>query len=318
MALRIFISAFLIIILLYIMRHNYTAILMALKGTNPSIFCLALFVFIIAITLASLRLKIIIGSQNISINFLEALSLTFVGYFFNNFLPTTIGGDVVKGYYLAKKTGETLHSFASVFVDRVIGLLTMILMASVIVTFAGRSGADNMVRWLIYCIMAFSAAMILFMTNKRIAKIFSIILFFLRPIEEKLKMIYNAISGYRHHKALILQSFFISIISQLFFFICLGTLAMSIGTPIPIIDILLRMPIISILSLLPSINGLGLREGSTVVFFGPIIGKENAFAVSILWLFVLFVTSIIGGVIYGLSPQFKIKFKEIAKEEVLI
>ena len=93
---------------------------------------------------------------------------------------------------------------------------------------------------------------------------------------------------------------------------------MSIGTPIPIIDILLRMPIISILSLLPSINGLGLREGSTVVFFGPIIGKENAFAVSILWLFVLFVTSIIGGVIYGLSPQFKIKFKEIAKEEVLI
>ncbi|MBI4974780.1 MAG: hypothetical protein HZC19_03130 [Candidatus Omnitrophica bacterium] len=55
-----------------------------------------------------------------------------------------------------------------------------------------------------------------------------------------------------------------------------------------------------------------------MVFFGPIIGKENAFAVSILWLLVLFVTSIIGGVIYGLSPQFKIKFKEIAKEEVLI
>ena len=60
MALRIFISAFLIVILLYIMRDNYTAILTALKGTNPSIFCLALFVFIIAITLASLRLKIIL------------------------------------------------------------------------------------------------------------------------------------------------------------------------------------------------------------------------------------------------------------------
>ncbi|MBI5144042.1 MAG: flippase-like domain-containing protein [Candidatus Omnitrophica bacterium] len=302
------------------MRTNYPAIIMTLKGANPYIFCLALFVFIGAITLASLRLKIIIGSQDISINinFLEALSLTFIGYFFNNFLPTTIGGDVVKGYYLAKKTGETLHSFASVFVDRVIGLLTMIIMAFVIVTFAGRAVADNMVRWLIYIIMAFSAAMILFMTNKKATKIFSVVLFFLRPIEEKLKRIYNAISGYRHHKALIFQSFFISIISQLLFFMCLGTLAMSIGSPIPIIDILLRMPIISILSLLPSINGLGLREGSTVVFFGPIIGKENAFAVSILWLLVLFVTSIIGGVIYGLSPQFKIKFKEIAKEEVLI
>jgi hypothetical protein len=77
------------------------------------------------------------------------------------------------------------------------------------------------------------------------------------------------------------------------------------------LDILLRVPIISTLSLLPSINGLGFREGSTVVMFGPMIGKENAFAVSILWLLVLLITSLVGGIIYGLSPQFKIKLKEM-------
>ncbi len=76
-------------------------------------------------------------------------------------------------------------------------------------------------------------------------------------------------------------------------------------------EILLRMPIISAVSLLPSINGLGVREGSTVVLFAPIIGKENAFVVSILWFLILFIISVAGGLIYAFSPQFKIKWGEI-------
>jgi hypothetical protein len=51
-----------------------------------------------------------------------------------------------------------------------------------------------------------------------------------------------------------------------------------------------------------------------VVLFGPLIGKENALAVSILMIMLLLITSVIGGVIYALSPQFKMKLKEIEKE----
>ena len=76
-------------------------------------------------------------------------------------------------------------------------------------------------------------------------------------------------------------------------------------------DLFIKMPIVSMMSLLPSINGLGLREGSTVVLFGPIIGQDRAFAMSILWLLVLLLTSVIGGIIYAVSPQFKFKLKEI-------
>ena len=104
---------------------------------------------------------------------------------------------------------------------------------------------------------------------------------------------------------------------QLFFFVSYGVIALSIGSGIPTGEILLRMPLISAMSMLPSINGLGLREGSTVLLFGPLIGKESAFAISILWLIVLFITSIAGGLIYGLSPQFKTKFKETREEQGL-
>lgn len=310
--LRIAVSLALIILLLYFMRGKYGEIISVLSETSVSLFCLAVLVYIIAILAASLRLKIIVDAQGApGATFMEAASLTFMGYFFNNFLPTSIGGDVVKGYYHSKKTGDRTASYTSIFIDRAIGLFTMVFMAFAALFFVNDRVIDKNVKSMIYAITIVSALIIIFLANKKIAKKFSILLILVRPIEDKLKKVYNAVNKYKHNSALIFRSIVISIASQLLFFISIGILAMSIGTRIPIMDILLKMPIISMMSMLPSINGLGLREGSTVLLFGPIIGKENAFAVSVLWLFVLFVISVAGGAIYGLSPQFRVKFKDI-------
>ncbi len=297
------------------MRGKYGDILKALKGTNKLIFILGFISFTFAISIASIRLKLIIESQGIAATFYEALSLTFIGYFFNNFLPTSIGGDFVKAYYLSNKTHNKLGAYASVFIDRFIGLITMIFMAFIALLFVGESTVDIAARYMIYAITAIAILMMALILNKNFAKIFSVFLLFVKPIEEKLRRAYNAIHMYKSSKRLVIQSTAISVVSQSLFFVSIGILAFSIGSPIPITNIFLMMPIIGVLSLLPSINGLGLREGSTVVFFGPIIGNENAFAVSILWLLVLLMTSLIGGIIYLVSPQFKIKLKEIEKEE---
>ncbi|MCX5685895.1 MAG: lysylphosphatidylglycerol synthase transmembrane domain-containing protein [Candidatus Omnitrophica bacterium] len=311
--LRTFVSVSLIVILLYIMKGKYGQILRALKGTHIGFFALALIVFSCAISLGSYRLKLIIeAGENIRIKFLEALSLTYIGYFFNNFLPTSIGGDVVKAYYLAKKSSDKMGSYTSVFIDRVIGLVTMIFMAAVALLFVPGKIVDERVRRMIYVITAIAVMGILFLMNKNFARKFSALLYFVRPVEEKLKNAYNAIHVYKHHTKLLVQSLAISVVSQLCFFASIGILALSIGVGIPALEILLRMPIISAMSMLPSINGLGLREGSTVLLFGPLIGRENAFAVSILWLFILFIMSVLGGLIYGLSPQFKVKLKEVS------
>ncbi len=313
---RAIVSLGLIIILLYIMREKYGQIIAALQSARVGLVAMGFLMFILAISLASVRLKLIIDAQkSAGVTFLEALSLTFIGYFFNNFLPTAIGGDVVKAYYLSKKTRDKAGSYTSVFVDRAIGLFTMIFMAFIALLFVDSRIIDRKVKIIIYAVTAISVVAILFLMNKAFAKKFSFLLFFLRPIEHKMKNIYNAINRYRHHPELILQSFGISVVSQLFFFASIGVLAMSIGSRIPALDILLKMPIVSLMSLLPSVNGLGVREGSTVLLFGPLIGKENAFAISILWLVMLFVISIAGGAVYGLSPQFRVKLKEIEEME---
>ena len=48
-----------------------------------------------------------------------------------------------------------------------------------------------------------------------------------------------------------------------------------------------------------------------VMLFGPVIGKEEAFTVSILLFMLLLIVSVIGGLIYAISPQFKMKWGDI-------
>jgi uncharacterized protein (TIRG00374 family) len=295
------------------MRDNYGDIGQVLSGTRTGLFLLGLAVFMAAITAATVRLRLIIAAQEMRTTFKEALSLTFIGYFFNNFLPTAIGGDVVKAYYLSRKNHtRKMACYTSIFVDRIIGLLTMVFMAFVALLIAGPQIVDDNIRRVIYLITLFSVLFIIFVTNKDFARKFSVLMIFFKPLKHKMKEAYDAIHQYKHHKVLMAQSLVISVASQLLFFLSLGMLAVSIGSAVPLMELFLRIPIVSCLSLLPSINGLGLREGSMVVFFGPLIGRENAFAVSVLWLFILLIISMIGGVIYGLSPQFRVRMKEIA------
>ena len=313
---RASVSILLLAILLYIMRDKYAQILDAIKNADIRLVLSGLVLFILATVTASYRFKLIVATQkNTRLTFSEALSLNFIGYFFNNFLPTSIGGDVAKAYYLSQKKSEKLGSFTSVFVDRAIGLFTMIFMAAIALFFFRNELVDRNIKIAVYSIALCSLGIIILMTNRNAAKKFAGAFSLIKPLKEKAVQAYNAIHTYKNHTALIVQSLLISVVSQILFFASIGILVFSVGSRIAPMEVLLRMPIISAISLLPSINGLGVREGSTVMLFGPLIGKTNAFAVSILWFLILFLVSIIGGLIYALSPQFKIKWGEIKYEK---
>jgi uncharacterized protein (TIRG00374 family) len=56
---------------------------------------------------------------------------TFVGSFFNNFLPANVGGDVMRGFGLAQYTARSAEAAVSVVVDRIIGLMAFMFTAMV-------------------------------------------------------------------------------------------------------------------------------------------------------------------------------------------
>jgi len=72
------------------------------------------------------RWYILLRSGKVKISYSDALALTFTGLFSNNFLPTTIGGDVVRLAGSMQMGYDRAVSLASLVADRLIGVFAMI------------------------------------------------------------------------------------------------------------------------------------------------------------------------------------------------
>lgn len=84
------------------------------------------------IALGMKRWLVLLHSQKVTTTHAQALQLTLIGIFFNFVVPGGIGGDVVKGFYIAQNNPEAkMKSVVSVAMDRLIGLYTMLIMALV-------------------------------------------------------------------------------------------------------------------------------------------------------------------------------------------
>ena len=307
---RYAVSISLIALLLYVMRGNYNKILLILKEVDIRLFICANLLFIFDFIVVSLRLKMIFMAQKMRLTMAETVRINFVGAFFNNCLPTSIGGDVVKACYVTKKPKDGPSSFSSIFMDRFLGFLTMIFMAAVAFLFLRDAAREAAVDKMIYGVIALATVFIVFLFNKGFASKFSFLLRVVRPLEDKLKNLYTTVHDYKHHKALLAQAIVVSLLSQMLYFYYIFLLVKGIGGSIAMRELFLRMPLVSILALLPSINGLGVREGAMVLLFGSLIGRESAFATSLLVLTSLMMVSLLGGLIYAFSPQFKLTKEE--------
>jgi len=89
--------------------------------------------FGLSMLIIAVRWRMLLGIQDIHIGLWEAVRLTFLGQFFNAVVPGTVGGDLVKAYYVAKHTPKKAAVLVSVFVDRLMGLIELTLMAAVMI-----------------------------------------------------------------------------------------------------------------------------------------------------------------------------------------
>ena len=270
-----------------------------LKMTNLGLFFIAFAVNLLGLTICSARFKIVLVAQKIYFSLIEVIRLTFIGVFFNNFLPTSVGGDVVKGYYVSKKSGRTLESFSAVVADRFLGLLTFVVIAFISFVLLGKY-VDNKIKWAVLIILSAVMLLIFILLNKTLLKKIDTILnklpFF--KTKSRVRRLTVILQNYKKNRKALYNAIFFSLTGQATYVITVYLLARSLSLSIPLKMFFLFLPIIGTLSMLPSLNGLGIREGAYVYFFGNLIRPENALALSLLWIAVLMGSSIIGAIIY--------------------
>jgi uncharacterized protein (TIRG00374 family) len=102
--------------------------------SNKLLILLGILTFGPAPVIISVRLKWLLAVHDIHLTFWQAVKVTFAGNFVIWTLPVgTPGGDSVKAYYVARETPHKHEAVTTVFFDRVIGVLGLVLISGVVV-----------------------------------------------------------------------------------------------------------------------------------------------------------------------------------------
>lgn len=302
--------------LIFLMRDEVPQILSVLKSADHGLILISALIFLSTALILAKRLQMIFGAEGIPIRMSETTSLTFVGYFFNNFLPTAVGGDVVKAMCAAKVTKEPVISVTTVMMDRIFGLFTFVLIPSISLLFLSE-GINPQVRLLVYFFLCVSCSFFVFLFNRGLARRFSFVERLLDRVKlgSKARKIYDGLHNFKNHKGLVALAMLLSVFGQSIGILVVYLIAVALGAEKnTLIYFFLLVPVVQLVSMLPSLNGLGIREGAYIYFLKSYIGTERAVAIGLISLAFLFLASLIGGLIYFLRRDYHIQFKKAQAE----
>jgi uncharacterized membrane protein YbhN (UPF0104 family) len=114
-----------ILLFLLLRQEDGTGVLVALKQIEPANLLWVALLFAVSRIAVTLRWHVLLVSGGVKIRFKDSLALMFMGLFAGNFLPTTIGGDVVRLVGVMQMGYDRAISLASLAADRLIGMLGM-------------------------------------------------------------------------------------------------------------------------------------------------------------------------------------------------
>ncbi len=123
------------------------------RSAQPLYLILALLVLPCAYIITSLRWHMLLETLEIHIGRWRTFVLNMVGAFYNTFMPGSTGGDLVKAYYASLHTTHRVRAIISVVVDRVLGLLALVILGGVMsclqlqVAECRRVAFSSAVRW---------------------------------------------------------------------------------------------------------------------------------------------------------------------------
>ncbi|HMB23160.1 MAG: lysylphosphatidylglycerol synthase transmembrane domain-containing protein [Chloroflexota bacterium] len=114
-----------VLLALLLKEEDGTGVLVAMRQIKLTNLLWVALLFAISRIAVAWRWHVLLVSGGIRIRFKDSLALTFMGLFAGNFLPTTIGGDVVRLVSVMQMGYDRAVSLASLAADRLIGMAGM-------------------------------------------------------------------------------------------------------------------------------------------------------------------------------------------------
>ncbi len=295
--LQVTVSIVLIIFLLRLI--NVTDMLFLLKNINIYFFIILLALNTFDRFFMAYKWHLLLKVKDNSISFFSVIKTYYIGTLIGFFLPTTVGGDLVRVVVLRseKKSGSDVLS--SVILERMLGFIAGAILASVTAFFLISFFELNVWRFLgiagiilllfvIIIVVSFNKKIIdRIDRNERLSGNFLL---------SKLKKLYLSYAEYKNHKGVLALFLGLSILEQFVPVIGNYLASLALNLEIPFIYFLLIIPIVQLISKVPvSFEGIGINEGLMVYFFGLLgLSKTGAFSIGMLGHFAVIVATLPG------------------------
>lgn len=232
-------------------------------------------------TVMIVRWVLLLRTSRVNITTSQAVRIFLISSFVGSFLPAGVGGDAARAYGLSRITDASESALASVLVDRLLGVLSLVALGVVGVIVWTRSPDLD---WRVGLAVGFMTLVCLgaFWADRFVAV--------LTPASRGSgvgRYVYQvglAISRYRGHRAVLAQVMAGSVVVQLLRILQAYLLGLGLGIAVPFRYYLLFMPVGLLMLMLPvSVSGFGLPQGVIVWLLRPMgVADEQSFALSTL------------------------------------
>lgn len=281
------------------------------KTAAPSWLATAVLIYFAMIVASAWRWGLLLKAQGILLPLRTLISSFLVATFFNNFLPSNIGGDVVRVSDTARAAGSKTLAATVVIIDRGIGLLGLVLVAAIGATLGrglgDESGLGAAMLW-----AGFAGAALVAMPALLMPHWFGRLL---RPVRalgvdwvnERLHRLTSALGRFRKAPGALGACFAGAVGVQAVLVGFYLAIANSMQIPVGVADLALIVPVSFVVQMIPiSMNGFGVREATFGYYFTRLgLPLESALLVSFMGAALILLFSLTGAVAYlGRKTEF--------------
>jgi uncharacterized protein (TIRG00374 family) len=301
------------VLLIYVVlsKTNLGQIWISVKGANIYLLLMSFSLHAVGYYASSFRWQILLAAQNRKVPVSYLVQSYAVAMYFNNILPSTIGGDVVRAYDTWRHGVPKSKSITIVIVERFLGLLALLAFA-VVAIFVASDFTDKIPN-LTYIVLGVFALMVLatvfiFMNQRLVTKLGML---FDKPglklFKKQGKKFADAFKEFRGKGKALFWAMILSFVLQINVIVHYWLISEALGMEITLTKYLFIIPIALFVMMIPvSINAIGLRENLYVFFLIP-YGATVAECVAFSWVAygMILMLGIFGGVLLAFRKQGK-------------
>jgi uncharacterized membrane protein YbhN (UPF0104 family) len=270
------------------------------KGMNPAWILLAIAAYAFTQSIAVWRWNRLLRAQHIEVERCRLTESIWVSMFFNNFLPSNIGGDVVRIADTAPAAGSKTLAMTVILMDRVLGLTALVIIASSGALVASLLGVHVPgARWLwIASALGAVAAIFVIAMPQLVGHALLPVRALDKPwLTERAQRLEDAVMRVRNAPTAVGGAFAGAMVVQITIVAFYLLTAEGLAVPLPIFLGAVLIPVSLVVQMAPvSINGFGVREAVFAFFFRRYgLPTDAAVALSLVSTGMVMGLSLVGG-----------------------